>query len=253
MLESLKTILDIQELDVKMIRLLRLKKLRTKELEQINSIRDELYQQLQLKEAEISDLSKKISQLEEKAQEITDRLKKLETRQSSVKKVDEFNALTQEITSTEKEKIAIEHQLSDLLDKKIAEDELLEKIKENLRNSENNTRSLEDEIQNNIKLINEEGKELLVQKEQLVKKANPELYAIYEKLLKNKKDRVIVPIEDRTCTGCHITLTPQHESLVRKGDVLVFCEHCSRIHYWQQEEVKEEEGATKRRRRRRIS
>ena len=62
------------------------------------------------------------------------------------------------------------------------------------------------------------------------------LLQIYERLLRNKKDRVIVPIENRTCSGCHIALTAQHENLVRKGENLVFCEHCSRIHYWQAEE-----------------
>ena len=60
---------------------------------------------------------------------------------------------------------------------------------------------------------------------------------IYERLLRNKKDRVVVPIENRTCSGCHIVLTAQHENLVRKGENLVFCEHCSRIHYWQESEA----------------
>ena len=67
---------------------------------------------------------------------------------------------------------------------------------------------------------------------------------IYERLLRNKKDRVIVPIENRTCSGCHIVLTAQHENIVRKGENLVFCEHCSRIHYWQESEALEGTAAT---------
>ena len=86
----------------------------------------------------------------------------------------------------------------------------------------------------------------------LAKTANVEVLQIYERLLRNKKDRVVVPIENRTCSGCHIALTAQHENIVRKGENLVFCEHCSRIHYWQPEEVAAEGAAvaTKRRRRR---
>ncbi len=34
-------------------------------------------------------------------------------------------------------------------------------------------------------------------------------------------------------------LTAQDENLVRKGERLVFCEHCSRIHYWQESEALE--------------
>ncbi len=81
---------------------------------------------------------------------------------------------------------------------------------------------------------------------------NTEIFQIYERLLKNKKDRVIVPIENRCCSGCHIVLTAQHENLVRKGEKLIFCEHCSRIHYWQEggETVEGMELAPKQRRRR---
>jgi hypothetical protein len=46
-------------------------------------------------------------------------------------------------------------------------------------------------------------------------------------------------------------LTAQDENLVRKGERLVFCEHCSRIHYWQESEALEGTAvATKQRRRR---
>ena len=68
-----------------------------------------------------------------------------------------------------------------------------------------------------------------------------------------KKDRVVVPIENRTCSGCHIVLTAQHENLVRKGGNLVFCEHCSRIHYWQGSEAFEGSAVATKRRRRRVA
>ena len=89
------------------------------------------------------------------------------------------------------------------------------------------------------------------QRDELVSKADPEVFQIYERLLGNKKDRVVVPIENRCCSGCHIMLTAQDENLVRKGERLVFCEHCSRIHYWQESEALEGTAvATKQRRRR---
>ena len=45
MKEALKTILEIQELDMKMLRLMRVKKERLKEIEQIEALRKELHQQ----------------------------------------------------------------------------------------------------------------------------------------------------------------------------------------------------------------
>lgn len=252
MLEDLKEILNIQELDMKMLRLLRVKKERLKELQQIEDLRKELRQQLIDKQVEIEELGKNIQTLEQKIQEIVARSKKLEQQQSSVKKADEFNALTQEMTQAERERISIEQKVSDLVDKRSAEEELLEKIRESLQTSEESSLTLEREIQSSIQMINEEGSGLKLKRDEMAKNAQPETLAIYEKLLRNKKDRVIVPIENRTCSGCHIVLTAQHENLVRKGENLIFCEHCSRIHYWQENEALEGTASGSRRRRRRT-
>ena len=135
MKESLHLILDIQELDMKMLRLMQLRKQRQKELEQIDSLRKELYQQLDEKEKEIKDLAKTIDVFEQKINDANAKIKKLENQQSSIKKAEEFNAITQEMTSAERERIAMEQKVSDLVDKRIAEEELLEKIKQSFRDS----------------------------------------------------------------------------------------------------------------------
>lgn len=254
MQQHLRPILDIQELDMKMLRLMRVKKERLKELSQIETLRKELHQQLADKELEIAELGKTIQSFEQKIQDVTTKIKKLESQQNSVKKVEEFNALTQEMTQAEREKIALEQKVSDLVDKKNSEDEIFEKIKESLKSSEISSDNLAKEIESSITLINDEGSQLKKERETLAKKADLETLQIYERLLRNKKDRVIVPIENRTCSGCHIVLTAQHENLVRKGENLVFCEHCSRIHFWQESEAVEGTAvATKRRRRRMAS
>lgn len=248
---SLKVILDIQELDMKMIRLMRVKKTRLGELEHIDSLRHELSKQQKDKELEIIELNKTIANQEAKIVEIKDRIKKLESRQGSIKKVDDFNALNQEMSNSERERVATEQITSDLIDKRNLEEEILDKIKESLRLSDESSHNLEQEIQSNIRLINQEGTELKLERDELAKTADPEVLKIYQRLLNNKKDKVVVPIENRNCSGCHIALTAQHENLVRKGERLVFCEHCSRIHYWQDsEELEGTSAATKKRRRR---
>jgi len=253
MQEDLKLIVSIQELDMKMIRLMRLKKERQKELEQIATLQQELREQFAEKETETKELGHTIEQQEIKIQEIAAKIKKLESQQVSIKKADEFNALTLETTAAEREKASLEQKVSDLVDKKVAEDELLETIRKSLDSSEESSQELRKEVLANIQLINEEGSRLKEQRDLLAKEANKDLLRTYERLLKNKKDRVIVAIENRTCSGCHITLTAQHENLVRKGDNLVFCEHCSRIHYWPHEAEAEEDGSAKKRKRRRAT
>lgn len=229
---ALKKILEIQELDIQMIHLMRIKRERTQELERIRLLRDDLHHQVILKESEVIELKKQNRLSEGDLTELQAKIQKLEQHQSSVKKVEEFNALTHEISGLEREKAAKEQRLSDQYDKLAVEEDLLKNVKVTYESTKGNTEQLETEIKDSIGAINSEGESLFVRREELLSDADPELLAIYEKLLKNKRDRVVVPIENRCCSGCHILVTAQHENLVRKGEKIVFCEHCSRIHYW---------------------
>lgn len=252
--QPLKKVLEIQEIDMQMIRLVRLKKERQKELERISSVNANLKKQVFIKESEILDFKKDIRIAESEIADINTKFKELEAKQSTIKKVEEFNALSHEMSRVEKERALKEQYASDVMDRLTVEEETLTHLKENLGTTEESSKVLEKEIIESIEQINTEGAALKSQRDVLVTQANKEVFAIYERLLKNKKDRVVVPIENRCCSGCHIVLTAQHENLVRKGERIVFCEHCSRVHYWpESEDVEGAAAATPRQRRRRAS
>src|ERR1700690_1282055 len=98
MLDSFKVILEIQELDMKMIQLMHLKRQRQKELENINSNKTSLGLRVANKEAEILEIKKLIRLAEGDHTEILAKIKKLEAQQNAIKKVDEYNAITHEIS-----------------------------------------------------------------------------------------------------------------------------------------------------------
>lgn len=251
MLEALKVILEIQELDMKMIQLIYLKKKRQEELNSLNANKSSIQQRATNKEAEILEIKKTIRLVEGEHAEILAKIKKLEVQQNAIKRVDEYNAITHEISAADRERLGKEQRLSDLYDKLAVEEDALKSLNDTLASTIENSKSLEAEIYESMSHINEEGRGLKVQRDELVAQANPEIFKVYERLLRNKKDRVVVPLENRCCSGCHIMLTAQHENLVRKGERLVFCEHCSRIHYWQESKALEDTViATKQRRRR---
>jgi len=253
-LDLLATILDIQELDMQMIQLMRLKDERQKELDNINHIKNDLTLQTTIKESEIRELKTTIRLGEGELKEVQEKIKKLEGQQSSIKKVEEFNALSHEMAQADRERNQKEHLLSDLYDKQTQEEEILKNIKISLDSTVESSQTLEHEIFERISRINDEGRQLLTKRQGLVAHADPEIFSIYERLLKNKKDRVVVPIENRCCSGCHISLTAQDENLVRKAERLVFCEHCSRVLYWMQsEELEGTTGAVTKQRRRRST
>lgn len=251
MLKALNIILDIQEIDMQMIQLMRLKSDRQKDLANINAVKDDLRHKSEAKQLEISELKKVIRLMEGEVSDIKSRLKKLESQQNAIKKVEEFNALSHEMSQADRERSAKEQRLSEHYDKLAVEEEALKAIDDSLGTTIENSKVLESEIYDSISRINAEGRVLKEQRDQLVDNADPDTFRIYERLLRNKRDRVVVPIENRCCSGCHIMLTAQDENLVRKGERIVFCEHCSRIHYWPESQALEGTAvATKQRRRR---
>jgi uncharacterized protein len=250
--EALKTILDIQEPDMQMVQLMRLKRERQKELQKLKMEQEGLQQQVSAKENDIMELKKNIRLAEGELNEINAKFKKLENQQHSIKKVEEFNALNHEMAQVERERVAKEQKLSEAYDKLALEEEVLKNLAQRLEATIGNNKTMEAEIAESLTRINEEGRTLKVQRDELAENADPEVLRIYERLLRNKKDRVVVPIENRCCSGCHIMLTAQDENMVRKGEHLVFCEHCSRILFWQESEALEGTAAATKQRRRRA-
>lgn len=252
MQDQLKVILDIQEFDIKMIRLMKLKKTRQRELEEIDSLKKDLSEKIVAKEEEIEEAKSQISSCEERILEVKNKIKHYESQQDLVKKIDEFNALNQEISHADRERANLEQKLNAASDSLMAEEEILASLQEAVLSATENSKVLEKEIQVNIEEINKEGTALKSQRDALVEKADVSLMKTYQKLLNNKRDRVVVPIANRCCSGCHITLTAQQENLVRKAERLIFCEHCSRILYWA-DNAEEEVDKSARRRRKKVA
>lgn len=254
MLESLKVILEIQELDIKMIRLIRLKKERQKELKEIEDLKKNLQSQITAKEKEIAILKEEVAEYERQIQEIKEKIKRFEGQQDQVKKMEEFNALNQEISQADRERSNVEQKLNKLAENLMEEEDALAQIQETYTTTDENSKTLEAEITESIQQINQEGRELKIQRDKLVSSADAYCMKIYERLLNNKRDRVVVPLTNRCCSGCHIVLTAQQENVIRKAEKLTFCEHCSRILFWPEGEAVEEAiQVTPKRRRRKAA
>ncbi|MCB1149577.1 MAG: hypothetical protein KDK48_05365, partial [Chlamydiia bacterium] len=131
---------------MKLIRLMRLKKERQKELKKLARIRSDLKNQVSAKEAQIIEIKKDIKLIELEVQEIKEKIEKLEAQQNQIKKVDEFNALTHEVSTLEKQRHAKELAASDLIDKQNVEEDLLKELQSSLAETDSNSRQLEEEI-----------------------------------------------------------------------------------------------------------
>lgn len=249
--EALNSLLDVQELDMQMIQLMRVKKQRQHELNTLLNKQAVMKKQVGAKEEEITQLKLQLRMMEGELAEVIERFKKLEAQQHSIKKVEEFNALNHEMAQAERDRLAKEQRLTEAKDRLETLEAALAQLQTQLQEAVARDQAIQNEIHDAVQQVNKEGRSILTRRTDLARAADATALATYERLFRNKRDRVIVPIENRCCSGCHITLTAQDENLVRKGERLVFCEHCSRIHYWIEPSATEEssEAAPKRRRR----
>ena len=255
--DSLMLILKIQEIDIQLIQLMKKKDERLYELAQMRALIAEFSHQVESKQKEVVELKKDKRACETEAEISELRIKRLEERQEHIKKAEEYNANSTELSAANRGHAALAVKLNDITETLFAEDVVLQNLVESLSQTHKESSIRDADNQEAILSINKEGTALKKTRVGLAEEAPTSLLHVYEKLLNNKKDRVIVPIDNRTCGGCHITLTAQQENLVRKGERLTFCEHCSRIlhgaHHNSEEAVAGAKETTQRRRRRTIN
>lgn len=248
-LNDIACILEIQELDVQMIRLMLLKKKRKEEMDHLALIGGRLQKDIEAKKNELMTQKSEVRLCEADIESANEKLKMLETQQDQVKKIEEFNALAQEISQIEREKTSLTQRLNEKSEQLHTFEEELTSLEEAFHASCESADKLKNEFGETVRQINREGSQLKEQRDAKAQQVNPQILKTYQRLLDHKQSRVVVPIEERSCTGCFMMVTAQHENAVRRGNRLVFCEHCSRIHYWPQQLTGPKDEKPKRRRR----
>ena len=56
----------------------------------------------------------------------------------------------------------------------------------------------------------------------------------YNRVLERHRNRVVVAVENGTCQGCFMSVTPQMENMLLLGQDIVLCRSCQRILYMQE-------------------
>jgi predicted nucleic acid-binding Zn-ribbon protein len=158
-------------------------------------------------------------------------INRLKTQQYETRKNDEFRAMGNEIERYEKEIQQIEDQELELMDQ-------AEKVKSELAVEDKKASGARESIARQMADLEEKGKTLQGQLDQLTaerteiaSKVEEELLSLFERLFASKGDAAVVALEHEVCTGCHMKVTTQTAHRVKNGREIVSCEQCGRILY----------------------
>ncbi len=162
-----------------------------------------------------------------------------EKQMDSISTQREYEALNKEIRdATDKE-----HQLRKDLQK---EERNLAEVEEAMRRDDSMIKLQEGEIGEKSVRITSEKDSKLVEISKL--KADEtrtsdgierDIIFKFERIIRSKQGKGIVPVKGYVCNGCHMILPAQFVNEVRSGNRIIFCPYCSRILYY---EESEEEG-----------
>jgi len=158
-------------------------------------------------------------------------INRLKTQQYETRKNDEFRAMGNEIERYEKEIQAIEDQELELMDQ-------AEKLKAELSVEDKKASGARESIARQIADLEEKGKtlegqlnQLTAERTEIAGKVEEELLSLFERLFASKGDAAVVALEHEVCTGCHMKVTTQTAHRVKNGKEIVSCEQCGRILY----------------------
>lgn len=212
-----------------------------------------LKKESQMLPEELSAIKQKVQDVEDKRKEKQEEIKKLQVlrkemeldldaKQENIKK---FEIQLFQVKTNEEYK-AMQKQINDLkFECGILEDKILEKMEEidyaqgGLKGLEDSLvsvkKELEDkekEISAKLKLIADDIQKVQADRDLLAKDVSPDFFKKYEIIFRNKQGAALVPIENKTCQGCHMTLPPNVINEVKKGTKIIICDNCARILYY---------------------
>jgi len=182
-------------------------------------------------EAALEEASKGHKDLELDIECKRDEIKKLRQQMQLVRNQKEYSAALNSID-------AIQKLLTQQEDRLLAKIEAVETVKKRIETAQPKWQ----EITGRYDSINlkwqaekkglEEKLDILRHEQKFLEKDLPEhLLTLFRRMLKLRQGLAVVPVEAKSCSGCHILLRPQQFADIVKGEELARCDQCQRFLY----------------------
>jgi predicted nucleic acid-binding Zn-ribbon protein len=233
-LHTLKALVSLQEVD------LRIRELE-KDREQIPSRLEEIDALLGGKDSEIAEernqldeaeMSRRLLEGDLKAEK--EKIKKWEARLTEIRSNRDYQALSREIEAARKANLGIEDEIL----KKMQE---IEDLKTSISQKEQDLAGLgeglsteRDELEEKLRSINDKisGEEQL--RGEAKQAVEDRWLRQYETIRKRRDGLAVVAVLDEHCQGCFMGIPPQLYNIVLKGERIETCPYCHRIVYYKQ-------------------
>ncbi len=160
---------------------------------------------------------------------LKERLEKYKTQQFQVKTNKQYDALAREIDQSQERITKLGKEMEALEGKAANAAQDLEQLRPEIEELEKELADRQKELDAVNKENEEEEGRLRHERDKHVTRLSKADYQLYERILKAKDGRAVVPVKRNSCGGCFNRVPPQKILELRKNATLITCERCGRI------------------------
>ena len=216
-----------------------------KEIPKTLEVKEALLQKTRIKYLELHDTSEKIKQdiqnLHDKVNEAGVKRETCEKMMETITQAREFETLQKEI---EEAKTAEQNYRKQLLAKQNFQKDIEERLEMQEAVMAQQNEEVEEVTKEKDQAIAEKEAQLAevrAKRDELAKDLDPNLLFKFERIIRNKGGKGIVPVHNIVCLGCYMQLPAQYVNEVRastysddEDDEIKFCPYCSRVLFYEE-------------------
>lgn len=229
--EEIKKLLELQNKDLKLKALYEDKAAHPQRLAELKTAFEGKGADLEAAKEELKQLQADIKKIELEVESKKQDILKHSNQLFEMKSNEEYKAMEKEIQHEKEENVQKEDVI---LEEMLKVDEIKEKIaklEEEYAKDQEELKQKEKDVEERLKNIEVEIKQLEDERKNCAVRIQEDVLSKYERVLKNKPDMAVVPVENFICMGCHMSLIHQTFADVKRCTEVVTCENCSRILY----------------------
>lgn len=234
--EETQALLDLQELDLKLIEFEKHQKIHERLLSEIRAPYDTARAEKERVDAELAESAMQQRHFELELETNNEQFKKLQTQQMGVRNQIEYNAFVHEMDALKDRAGALEESGIRWIERADAAKERLPEVTSKLEDEDRKTSAEVEKLEakrTELKRIHDEAAAL---RAPLLKIISPTVLTYYDRLRRTGKTPFVAIVRRGACGGCGYHHPPQRMQEIKGARRMIACEQCWRIQVWRIEE-----------------
>lgn len=229
---DLQALIDLQELDLRLVQLQARIKQIPGEIQLLERRVGEARSRSERSQHKLQEANRERRRLEGEVELLRGKLSRYRSQQLEVKSNREYQILLNEIGNTQETISAKEDEIIVCLLAIDDQEEELRRVRLKLAEEEKEISALRKELEDFVGQSEDELSRLHEERER-IRRAIPEgLLRQYERIASVRNGVALAEVRDQACQGCHVKLRPQLCAELRTNQQIALCESCNRILYY---------------------